>query len=78
MAVVGAPDDRLGEKVVAFLVMRDGVSLTKEELNEWLSKALSSYKKPSRVFFETELPRTTVGKIYKPTLRAWLAEGRYD
>ena len=78
VAVVGAPDDRLGEKVVAFLVMRDGVSLTKEELNEWLSKALSSYKKPSRVFFETELPRTTVGKIYKPTLRAWLAEGRYD
>ena len=68
-AVVGAPHERLGEQVVAFIVLRDGSALTADELLAWLTGRLSSYKKPAEVRFVTELPRTTVGKIHKPTLR---------
>jgi len=68
-AVVAGPDARLGERVVAFVVRRPGSEVSEDALLSWLADRLAGYKKPRQVFFEDELPRTTVGKIHKPTLR---------
>jgi acyl-CoA synthetase (AMP-forming)/AMP-acid ligase II len=68
-AVVGGPNERLGEEVVAYVVLRDRSELTEAGLMSWTTERLASYKKPARILFEEALPRTPVGKIHKPTLR---------
>jgi acyl-CoA synthetase (AMP-forming)/AMP-acid ligase II len=68
-AVVGGPHGRLGEQVVAYVVLRDQSDLSQEALLEWVTGRLARYKKPGKILFEESLPRTPVGKIHKPTLR---------
>jgi fatty-acyl-CoA synthase len=65
VAVVGLPDDKWGERVAAFIVVKEGQSLTEEELREHCLKSLGKYKVPRTVFFVNELPKTDVGKIDK-------------
>jgi long-chain acyl-CoA synthetase len=72
-AVVGRPHERLGEQVVAFVVLRDRSELSEAGLLTWVTGRLASYKKPGKIVFEESLPRTPVGKIHKPTLRQRLA-----
>jgi acyl-CoA synthetase (AMP-forming)/AMP-acid ligase II len=71
-AVVGVPDQMWGERVVAFLQLREGASVTEEEVIEHCRRNLASYKKPTRVLFVPELPRNASGKILKRELRAQL------
>jgi 2-furoate---CoA ligase len=74
VAVVGEPDERWGERVVAFVVpAREG--LTAEALDRWCRERpdLASFKRPRRVVFVTEIPKTASGKV----LRRLLREGRY-
>jgi acyl-CoA synthetase (AMP-forming)/AMP-acid ligase II len=73
-AVVGGPNPRLGEEVVAYVVPRDGAELSQATLLGWVTERLARYKKPARIIFEESLPRTPVGKIHKPTLRARLRD----
>jgi fatty-acyl-CoA synthase len=73
-AVVGGPNARLGEEVVAYVVRRPASDLSEATLLRWTTERLASYKKPARVLFEDSLPRTPVGKIHKPTLRERLRE----
>lgn len=68
-AVVGLPDDELGEVPVAFVIRAPGASLTEEEALELFQDHLASYKHPRHVFFVDGMPRTAVGKIEKKTLR---------
>ena len=69
-AVVGVPDDRMGERVVAAVRLLPGESAGEDELIEWCSQRLSSYKVPTAVKFVDELPRTGTEKVKKDDVRA--------
>jgi len=67
-AVFGVPDDEMGQRVVAAVQTVDPVDATDQfadELTAWLRDRLAHYKCPRSVAFETQLPRTDTGKLYK-------------
>ena len=64
-AVIGVPDDRLGEEVVAIVVQREGSSSTPESLRDWTKERVAAYKYPRRVVVVAELPKGPTGKILK-------------
>ncbi len=68
-AVVGVPDKIFGEKVKAFLVVREGAVVTAEQIKEFCSAKLAGYKVPEFVEFMKELPRNPSGKVEKKKLR---------
>ena len=68
VAVIGLPDPRLGEIAAAIVAVKEGYTLTEEELNEFCL-GLPRYKRPRRIIF-AEVPRNPTGKIEKPKLRA--------
>jgi len=68
-AVVGAPDERLGEIVVAYVARRPGVVLTAEELAAHCGTRLARHKCPAVIHLVDTLPKNAVGKIAKPVLR---------
>ncbi len=71
-AVVGAPDEKWGEAVVAFVVLRPGQSVGEQELIEHVKGRIARFKAPRQVHFG-ELPKTGTGKIQKFALRERLA-----
>lgn len=68
-AVVGVPDPKWGESVKAYIVLKNGKSLTEQEVIQHCLTHLASYKKPKYVEFLNELPRNPSGKILKRVLR---------
>ncbi len=68
-AVVGLPDPYRGEIAKAFLVLREGETMTEEELLDYCRQELAKYKVPHRVEFREELPLSMVGKVLKRLLR---------
>jgi cyclohexanecarboxylate-CoA ligase len=75
VAVVGAPDPRLGERICAFVVLAQGDRLELPEVQEWMSAAgVSRQKWPERVELVEQLPMTTSGKVQKFLLRQMIAE----
>jgi long-chain acyl-CoA synthetase len=69
-AVYGIPHERLGEELVAAVVLRDGSTLDADELRAHVGRRLASFKVPSKVVFHDEqLPRGATGKILKRELR---------
>lgn len=67
--VVGVPDRYRGETLKAFIVVKEGETLTEEEVISYLKERLAPYKIPMSVEFMDELPKTTVGKILRRELR---------
>ncbi len=67
VAVIGIPDERLGEIAVAIVEVKQGFSLTEEDLTRF-SEGLPRYKRPKKYIFE-KVPRNPTGKIEKPKLR---------
>jgi len=65
-AVVGLPDDDLGERIVAFVVA-EGVS--EAELIDLVARELNAHKRPRAVVFADSLPRNAMGEVLKTTLR---------
>jgi long-chain acyl-CoA synthetase len=70
---IGVPDDRSGESVVLFVVPSDP-SITKDELTAYFKGELAGYKRPHRIEFRDELPKTNVGKVLRRELKALLDE----
>ncbi|MEU6754510.1 long-chain fatty acid--CoA ligase, partial [Spirillospora sp. NPDC046719] len=70
-AVVGVPDERLGEVGAAYLVLRDGAggAVGGEELTRWLRERLANFKVPRYFHVVDELPRNASGKVVKRDLR---------
>jgi len=68
-AVIGKPDPRLGEEVVAVVVRRAGVELRADELIAFCKERLAAYKYPREVRFVDEMPLGSSGKILKRALR---------
>jgi acyl-CoA synthetase (AMP-forming)/AMP-acid ligase II len=73
VAVVGAPDARLGEVGVAFVVARPGAALAPDDVVTWARELIANYKVPRRVEVVRELPLNASGKVLKDELRAWLS-----
>jgi long-chain acyl-CoA synthetase len=69
VAVVGIPDERLGEEVKAFIVRKAGATTTEEEFLEWFREQFASYKYPRSVEFRDSLPMGATGKILKRELK---------
>jgi acyl-CoA synthetase (AMP-forming)/AMP-acid ligase II len=76
VAVVGAPDERWGETVMAFVVKRPGVDLTADDVIVHCREKIAGYKRPRAVTFVEALPKLPNGKVEKFKLRAPLWEGR--
>ncbi|WP_026572250.1 long-chain-fatty-acid--CoA ligase [Bacillus sp. UNC438CL73TsuS30] len=64
----GIPDPYRGETVKAYVVLKNGSTVTEDELNEFTRKYLAAYKVPRIYEFRKELPKTAVGKILRRTL----------
>ena len=77
-AVIGVPDEKWGESVKAFVVLRAGTSVTESELIEHCRAQIASYKKPRSIEFALELPRLATRKVDKKVLRAryWVGRDR--
>ena len=67
-AAIGVPDANSGEAVKLFVVKRDP-SLTDADLRKHCEENLTGYKRPKRIEFRTDLPKTNVGKILRRELR---------
>lgn len=68
-AVIGVPDPLWGETPKAFVVLKSGESLKREEIIEYCQEHMASYKKPNFVEFVSNLPRNPAGKVLKNVLR---------
>lgn len=74
VAVIGLPDNRLGEIAAAIIEIKKGMSCTQEEVEQFCSE-LPRYKRPRKIIFDT-IPRNPTGKIEKPVLREKYCHGR--
>jgi acyl-CoA synthetase (AMP-forming)/AMP-acid ligase II len=76
VAVIGVPDERWGETVMAMVVLRPGAGATEADLIEFCRGRLAHYKCPTSVEVRTELARTATGKLQKFKLRDAYWAGR--
>ncbi|MBB4911827.1 AMP-binding protein [Actinophytocola algeriensis] len=72
-AAVGVPDERTGEQVIAVVVLRDGATLTEDEVRDHCTERLARFKVPSTVRFVDELPHSATGKVRRASLRGSVA-----
>jgi len=71
VSVVGIPDEKTGEAVKAFVVLKEGQRATEDEIKEWArdpEHGLTGYRAPRHVEFRDELPETMVGKVLRRVL----------
>jgi acyl-CoA synthetase (AMP-forming)/AMP-acid ligase II len=69
-AVVGVEDEKFGQRLRAFVVLRNGAHLSEEGVKEYVKHNLARYKVPREVVFVEALPRNATGKVLKRELRA--------
>jgi long-chain acyl-CoA synthetase len=68
-ATIGVPDERCGERIKSFVVLKPGQSVSAEELNSYLRTQLAAYKVPKEIEFIPELPKSSMMKILRRELR---------
>ncbi|BBX84057.1 long-chain-fatty-acid--CoA ligase [Mycolicibacterium aubagnense] len=71
-AVVGIADERVGEEIKAFIIVRPGAALTEQDVLTWCRNRLAVYKCPRAVQFCDQLPLNATGKVLKQELRGSL------
>jgi long-chain acyl-CoA synthetase len=74
VAVIGVPHEKMGEEMVACVVLKQGTTATEEELIAFCQDHLAKNKTPRRIVFLDSLPRNGVGKILKTHLRKSVSE----
>ena len=68
-AVIGAPDEKSGEAVKAFIQLKPGETATEDEIKEFSKENMAGYKRPRQVEFRETLPVSNVGKVLRRVLR---------
>ncbi len=74
-AVIAVPDPRWDERPLACVVLREGATVTADELRDFLGGHVAKWQLPERWTFITEVPKTSVGKFDKKVLRTQYADG---
>jgi acyl-CoA synthetase (AMP-forming)/AMP-acid ligase II len=74
VAIIGLPDERMGEVTAACVVLKPGVALTRESFIGWCREHMANYKVPRHLFVVDDLPRTALGKVQKFELRKMALE----
>jgi long-chain acyl-CoA synthetase len=64
-AVIGIPDERLGEEIGAAVALKDAADVSRAELREYVKARVAAYKYPRHIWLLPELPRGSTGKILK-------------
>jgi long-chain acyl-CoA synthetase len=64
-AVIGVPDDKMGEEVGAAVVLKKGQEISEDDLRDYVKEEVANYKYPRRLWFVDELPTGPTGKILK-------------
>lgn len=75
VSVIGVPDEKWGEAVMAVVVLREGESMSEDEVIDYTRQHIASFKKPKRVAFVDDLPKSGYGKVLKRELRDRFAAG---
>lgn len=68
-AVVGMPDQKMGESVKAFIKLNPGETATEEEFLEFCKENMAGYKRPRVVEFREDIPLSNIGKVLRRVLR---------
>ena len=68
-AGVGVPDDIYGEEIVAYLVVREGETLSEEEIKAHCAQKIPEYRMPKEFHFIDALPKNDRGKVRRPDLK---------
>jgi fatty-acyl-CoA synthase len=68
-AVVGVPDEEFGQRLRAFVVLREGAQLSEADVQQYVKTNLARYKVPREVVFLEQLPRNATGKVLKRELQ---------
>jgi acyl-CoA synthetase (AMP-forming)/AMP-acid ligase II len=71
-AVIGLPDEKWGERVVAVVQLKSGMTEDSNALKQFVKEHIGSVKSPKQIVFRHELPKSKVGKVLKKELRAEL------
>jgi fatty-acyl-CoA synthase len=77
-AVVGIPDEKWDERPLVAVVVKEGQSVTAEELRDYLADKVAKWQLPENWTFIEEVPKTSVGKFDKKRLRAFHSEGKLN
>jgi acyl-coenzyme A synthetase/AMP-(fatty) acid ligase len=77
-AVVAIQDEKWGERPKAFITLKDGQSVTGQEVISWAksNKSISNFMVPAEVEILDDLPKTSTGKTKKVVLREWAKTGQ--
>ena len=74
-AAIGVEDEKFGQRLRAFVVLRQGIRLSEDEVKSYVKENLANYKVPRDVVFVDELPRNATGKVLKRELAELETEG---
>ena len=74
VAVIGVPNDQHGEEIKAYVLLKEGTSISEPELIAWSMEEMASYKYPRIIEIRESLPMTATGKILKKELKAELSQ----
>jgi long-chain acyl-CoA synthetase len=72
VSVIGIPDEKYGEEIMAFVVKNSEKELSEEDIITYSRSKMTKFKAPSRVKFMDALPKTLTGKVEKKELRNWM------
>ena len=75
VAIIGLPDERMGEVTAACVIPKPGMTVDAAELLHWSRERMANYKVPRQVFVMAELPRTPLGKVQKFLLKQQCLQG---
>ncbi len=67
--VIGVPDERYGEEIMAWIQLREGADVTEEQIKDYCRGTIAHFKVPRYISFVTEFPMTVTGKVRKVEMR---------
>ena len=72
--VIGVPDKRYGEEIMACIILKEGKSMTEEEMKDYIKSHMARHKVPRYIEFVEDFPKNAAGKILKYKMRESFAE----